>query len=327
MSELIDGLPGIGLSVKEVTQRLATMWEAGPGIPPSEFRASQMNLVLHFGLDVTPVEARDRFDSVIRFAQRYPSRVIILCPARQDLGGSMTAKLFSQCYIGESHREMCCCEVLLLHYNSEDFGYLSNQVSVWLEGDLPTYHWFSHVPAYRVEKYFDNLLTGVRRIVYDSSIEPDNLRQLDWPHPDRVYDLAVARLLPVRQSIGQLLGNYSMETLCRELKSVTIRHCLEMKGEALGLMEWVRGCLSECRKCVSDASSEPEWTIESCLDNSECSLSLECTYSDSRYLKWHQSTDGNRGEMRVSLGKSEEWIPVRVNLLSMEQALAEALFF
>ena len=48
----------------------------------------------------------------------------------------MESKLFSQCYIGESHREMCCCEALLLSYKSEDFGHLANQVSIWLEGDL-----------------------------------------------------------------------------------------------------------------------------------------------------------------------------------------------
>ncbi|MEM7792628.1 MAG: hypothetical protein AAF546_14580, partial [Verrucomicrobiota bacterium] len=134
MAKLIDTLPGIELPVSEVTRRLATMWEVETTSSLSEFRASQMNLVLHFGLDVSAEEARERFDTVIQFAQRYPSRIIILCPERDRKDGSMTAKLFSQCYIGESHREMCCCEALLLGYTSEDFGYLSNQVSIWLEG-------------------------------------------------------------------------------------------------------------------------------------------------------------------------------------------------
>ena len=123
------------------------MWE-GDASPdsPSEFRASQMNVVLHFGLDVTPEDAKLRFDALIRFAQRYPSRIIVLCPTR-ELQSGMSAKLFSQCYIGETHREMCCCEALLLGYKSEDVGYLANQVSIWLEGDLPTYHWLSGVPS------------------------------------------------------------------------------------------------------------------------------------------------------------------------------------
>ena len=327
MFEIIDALPGIELPVKEVTQRLATMWEVSPDSSSSEFRASQMNLVLHFGLNVTFVEARERFDAVIRFAQRYPSRVVVLCPTREDLGDSMTAKLFSQCYIGESHREMCCCEALLLRYKSEDFGYLSNQVSIWLEGDLPTYHWFSCVPAHRVEKYFDNLLAGVHRIVYDSNIEPNDLRRLNWPDPDRVYDLAVVRLLPVRQSIGQFLSNYAIEDLCRGLNAITIKHCSTMKGEALNLMEWVKSRLVDCNKHGFCSTSGPEFLIESCQYNAEYTLSLEWTYDDNRYLRWRKLADGTRGEIRACLGKNEEYIPINIKPLSMEQALAEALFF
>ena len=121
------------------------MWEADASLgSPSEFRASQMNLVLHFGLDVNEADARARFDTVIRFAQRYPSRIIVLCPTREE-GAGMRAKLFSQCYIGETHREMCCCEACCC-YKSKP-GYLANQVSIWLEGDLPRYHWFMVCPT------------------------------------------------------------------------------------------------------------------------------------------------------------------------------------
>ena len=182
-----------------------------------------MNLILHFGLDVAQEDARARFDTVIRFAQRYPSRIIVLCPTREESTG-MRAKLFSQCYIGETHREMCCCEALLLRYKPENFGYLANQVSIWLEGDLPRYHWFSGVPSHRIERYFDNLLSGVRRIVYDSSVEAQDLSQLPWPDPERVHDLARARLLPVRQSIGQYLSSFPTELLSCGLKSIRLTY-------------------------------------------------------------------------------------------------------
>ena len=66
---------------------------------------------------------------------------------------------------------MCCCEALILGFSSEDNGFLFNQVSVWLESDLPIYHWFSEVRAERVVKYFDHLLKRVHRIVFDSNIE------------------------------------------------------------------------------------------------------------------------------------------------------------
>ena len=113
MKDLIDELPGLDLPVGEVTDRLELMWESDAADSPSAFRASQMNVVLHFGLVVTASQAQERFTTLLTFAQRYPSRIIVLCPSRSIKDGSMRAKLFSQCYIGDSHREMCCCEALL----------------------------------------------------------------------------------------------------------------------------------------------------------------------------------------------------------------------
>tara|TARA_A100001015_G_scaffold12737_1_gene14995 strand:+ start:785 stop:946 length:162 start_codon:yes stop_codon:yes gene_type:complete len=53
MKDLIDELPGLELPVGEVTDRLELMWESDALDSPSAFRASQMNVVLHFGWDVT----------------------------------------------------------------------------------------------------------------------------------------------------------------------------------------------------------------------------------------------------------------------------------
>jgi hypothetical protein len=328
MADLIDALPGVELPVGEVTARLATMWEGGPSASPSEFRASQMNVVLHFGLDVSFEEARERFDAALHFSQRYPSRIIVLCPTREAGDGSMSAKLFSQCYIGKSQREMCCCEALLLGYKSEDSGYLSNQVSVWLEADLPTYHWFSGVPAPRIEKYFDNLLVGVRRCIYDSSIEPADFTQLNWPDPSRVRDLAKARLLPVRQAVGQYMSGYEIESLCHGLVSVTVAHSENMSGEGQRLLEWVQDCLGDCTKCEDCTAKKVKFQLKASdgLD-ADCSLSLEWKYSDERYFKWRKFKDSSLGEIEAFMGKEKEKIPTRVKPLSPEQALAEALFF
>ncbi len=327
MAELINALPGVELPVREVTSRLASMWETGPESSPLEFRASQMNVVLHFGLDVTDEEARERFDALIRFAQRYPSRIIVLCPTRVDLDGAMESKLFSQCYIGDSHREMCCCEALLLRYKSEDFGHLSNQVSIWLEGDLPTYHWFSGVPAKRIEAYFDNLLLGVRRCVYDSSIESEDLSKLNWPDPSRVGDLAKARLLPARQAIGQFMSGYSIESICEGLQAVRVRHCATMSGEGRGLLEWVQSCFADCDGCESCAALDADFSVIESDASDVCALELEFVYHDERFLKCRKFKDGSRGEIEASLGKGEEKICTRVKPLADEQALAEAFFF
>jgi len=323
MAELIDAMPGVELPVGEVTSRLATMWESGPAGSPTEFRASQMNVVLHFGLDVSPEDARTRFDAVLSFSQRYPSRIIVLCPTREVGDGSMSAKLFSQCYIGKSQREMCCCEALILGYKSEDCGHLSNQVSVWLETDLPTYHWFSGVPASRIEKYFDNLLVGVRRCVYDSSIEAGDLSKLNWPDPNRVSDLARARLLPVRQAIGQFMSGYSVESLIQGLQAVTIWYCESMSGEGQQLMNWVKDCLD-----AAGTEHTVDYQLKSCDESKvDSSLVLEFTYQDSRYFSWRKCSESNVGEIRAYLGKNEEVITTRIKTLAPEQALSEALFF
>ena len=327
MAELINALPGVELPVREVTSRLASMWDSEPSTAHLESRASQMNVVLHFGLEVTAEEARERFDALIRFAQRYPSRIIVLCPTRADLEGGMESKLFSQCYIGDSHREMCCCEALMLRYKSEDFGYLANQVSIWLEGDLPTYHWFSGVPAQRIETYFDNLLLGVRRCVYDSSVELEDLSKLNWPDPSRAVDLAKARLLPARQAIGQFMSGYSIESLCNGLRTVRVRHCASMPGEGRGLLEWVQSCFTDCDGSKSGLTPVTEFSLIESESSDVCALELEFVYSDERYLKCRKFKDGSRGEIHASLGKGETDVFTRVKPMATEQALAEAFFF
>ncbi|WPJ93957.1 glucose-6-phosphate dehydrogenase assembly protein OpcA [Coraliomargarita algicola] len=328
MKDLIDVLPGIDLPVGEVTSRLDRMWESDTAGSPSAFRASQMNVVLHFGWGVSADEAHERFEALLTFAQRYPSRIIVLCPSSEISDGSMRAKLFSQCYIGDSHREMCCCEALILGYQPENCGYLANQVSVWLEPDLPSYHWFCGVPGERIEQYFDNLLLGVRRSIYDSSYEGRDLNQLNWPEGGRVGDLAMARLLPVRQAIGQFLSGYEVSELCRGLEMVRVRHGASMSGEGLRLMEWVRDCLSDCQQYKDCSVREVKYALEACDDSdAECALALEFVYTDGRYLRWRKFCEGTMGEIEASLGKSVEKISTRVKPLGADQALAEALFF
>lgn len=328
MKDLIDELPGIELPVGEVTNRLDHMWEGDDVGSPSAFRASQMNVVLHFGWDVSRDEARERFDALLQFAQRYPSRIIVLCPTSGIEDGAMRAKLFSQCYIGDSHREMCCCEALLLGYEPENSGFLANQVSIWLEPDLPSYHWFCGVPGKRIEQYFDNLLVGVRRSIYDSSYEAADLSQLDWPEPNRLGDLAKARLLPARQAIGQFLSGYDIISLCRHLESVQVRHCPAMSGEAMRLMEWIRSCLSDCNRCEECSALNVKFSTDPCEKGDvDCSLLLEFTYSDGRYFLWRKLAEGSLGEIEASLGKQKERIKTRVKPLGPEQTIAEALFF
>ena len=38
----------------------------------------------------------------------------------------------------------------MLGYTPDDAEFLEHQISVWLESDLPTYHWFHRVPEERI---------------------------------------------------------------------------------------------------------------------------------------------------------------------------------
>ena len=105
----------------------------------------------------------------------------------------MRAKLYTM-FIGDSHREMCCCEALMLGFTSGDNGYLFNQVSVCWSLILPTYTFPRFVPMNR--KIFSQFAPKVNRIAYDSNIESEDYRNLNSPQPEKVVDLARARLLP-----------------------------------------------------------------------------------------------------------------------------------
>lgn len=320
MTELIDILPGIKLPVGAVSEELSKMWEGNKETALSEFRASQMNLVLHFGRMVSPEEAKARFEVAVRFAQRYPSRIIVLCPFTED-NQAMQAKLFSQCFIGDSHREMCCCEALILGFSSEDNGFLFNQVSVWLESDLPIYHWFSEVRSERVVKYFDHLLKRVHRIVFDSNIESYAIRDLPWPNPKRVVDLARARLLPIRQAIGQHLSGIPFELLSKELSLVKVHHVSNRKGEAFHLMEW----LAHCLKCRDDRSVDAK-LLELESDSSQC-FGFEIEYTDGRFIRWSQFEGSSMSQLAHNFYGTTKELIIQIKPILPEQELAEAFYF
>ena len=58
-----------------------------------------------------------------------------------------------------------------------------------------------------------------------------------------------------------------------------------------------------------------------------CSLVMDWTFTDDRYLHWRKFDDGSLGEIEAQLGKSAEKIPTRVKSMPSEQVLAEAFFF
>lgn len=329
MTEAFDILPGIALPVREVTNQLALMWEVDdPDFSPTA-HASQMNVVLHFGLNVGPEHARDRFDGLIRFAQRYPCRIIALCPSSQGSGKAMESKLFSQCYIGKSHREMCCCDALILRYNHSKEESLFNQLSIWLEGDLPTYYWFSNMPKAKMGSYLKTMRKlNVRCFVFDCSDEWIDPAALESFGKNQPRDLARAFLLPVRQAMGQFLSRYSVSAICSGLKAVKVQHA-SASGEGYALVEWVKSCFADCYNQLKSGNLMPEFRVENVALQTDCSLKIEFIYDRSctKYFAFSQSGDHMRSHVRANFGEGHESVCVPIKPLELEQALGEAFFF
>ncbi|MEM9227766.1 MAG: glucose-6-phosphate dehydrogenase assembly protein OpcA, partial [Verrucomicrobiota bacterium] len=270
-------------------------------------------------------EAQERFNTAIAFAQRYPCRIVVLCPmGREPSDRLLEGKLFAQCYVGESIRQMCCCEALMLGYPTRQAGFLSNQVSTWLENDLPTYHWFNRVPGERIGQMHMEFVKRCRRVVYDSDVEVSDFREIDWPRPQGVIDLAYARILPVRQTLGQFLSRYDTSKLVGGLKKVQARFSGPRQGEACNLLRWTQTCLEGCaQESGVPLTAEFGWKEVDAAN----SLEIEWTYEDSRHFLWVHEKEGLDATITADFGSGRISTPMQVALLAPDAALAEALFF
>jgi hypothetical protein len=331
MSTLFDALPGVVMPVAEVMKTLSRMWQndAQPGHDaPSAFRASQMNLVLQFGLSTSVEEAQGVFDQAITFAQVYPCRIVVLCPLKDSHQEMfLQSKLFSQCYIGLSARQMCCCEALVIGYPVNGVGFLENQVSVWLENDLPVYHWLHRVPARRVDELYLPYLKLCTRVVYDSTVEGPEYGKIHWPKPEAVMDLAYARLLPSRQSLGQFLSSYAPMLLVQDLLRVECRHAPENDTEAENLLRWQEGALTQCAKLTKEYA-DVAFTARLLDAASPNAIEIEWKYDGGKkHFLWSHAKKSDCVEISADFGKGTVTLPQQVKAMATERVLAEALFF
>ena len=94
-TDFFSALPGADVPVGGIARGLSQMWtdlgEAGEAAPgPDDAKATQVNFVLHLGMNTTPEDALTQFQTAVRFSQRYPSRVVVLCPQRGRDGPNET---------------------------------------------------------------------------------------------------------------------------------------------------------------------------------------------------------------------------------------------
>lgn len=329
---LFDVLPGETMSVKDVMPTLSKMWSLTGGaedLSEDEFRASQMNIVLHMGLQTSSEEARTLFDTAIAFGKRYPCRIIVLCPMGHEMSKDLlVGKLFSECYIGSSSlRSQCCCEAIMLGYPTRVAGFLSDQVSTWLESDLPTYHWFNRIPVERITDLHMDFVKRCRRVIYNSSTEADPaaFAAINWPRPESVIDLAWARILPVRQSLGQFFSAYAPADIVHELKSVEVTSATGFSGEGANLLKWARHCLESCAGVSAESLKKARFTHHA--DKGKATLELQLRYRDGRHVLWTFDNETRCAQLTADLGRGRTVVPQRLELLQGEKALTEAVFF
>jgi hypothetical protein len=293
MESIFQQLPGIEIAVAEIAQTLSRLWinPETTTTTPSAFRASQLNLVLQLGPTTTAQEAEQLFHILVTFAQRYPCRLILLCPT-QDSKAVSKAKLFSQCYVGAAQHDSCCCEALMLQYLSDEPTYLQNQISVWLENDLPCYYWFHRVPASLIQEAYVAFLGYFERIIYDSSID-SAYETVKWPYRDRIRDMVFDRTLPIRQILGQFLSGYAPNVLITQLKHVRIQNSVQNLQLSRLLLDWQKQALMQCAFQIHQIlkadfetitsetlkdSIQIEWLYENPANYCKCDISFEVNH-------------------------------------------------
>ncbi|MFA5058607.1 MAG: glucose-6-phosphate dehydrogenase assembly protein OpcA [Opitutaceae bacterium] len=326
--DVFSVLPGLEVPVGGIAASLARLWDGDPADgagAPSEFRASQMNLVLHLGLPTTPDDGLAQFAAALRFTQRYPARILVLCPRAE--GGAdlaLRAKIYSECFIGSSRREMSCIEAVMLSYPQERRDFLEDQVSIIVEADLPIYYWVHRMSQVHKIATYQWLLRNSDRFLLDTAVSTPEARTYAWPRPDGFRDLAQARLLPVRQSVGQFLSAYAPAAIARGLQAVTVAHDGDHAAEGRVLLEWARVRLEACGV---PAQPGPAYRTRPVAAGTSSSLELNFGYDDGRHFLWRADFAHGGAYFESTLGGGRQMLPMTTGLLATEAALGEAIFY
>jgi glucose-6-phosphate dehydrogenase assembly protein OpcA len=210
----------------------------------------------------------------------------------------------------------------MLNYLSSMRGFLENQVSVCLSTDIPLYYWAHGFSASARLADYHYLLTRSKRMLIDSATAPADALTYPWPKPEAVRDLVYARLLPVRQSLGQFLSRYPMSALCEGLKSVTVAHGSAHPAEGRVLLAWVKERMDQCDK------NRATYVLKAPANLGPETLSLTFDYPGTK-KKFSWKGDLKRGHalFEADLGSGRTTLPAAVSLLPPENALSEAMFF
>lgn len=327
MPVIFDALPGLEVPVGAIAKSLGEMWStpapAGGGpVANDDAKATQVNFVLHLGFGTTPEDALVQFRTAVRFSQRCPSRIVVLCPMVRETGAKdMRAKIYGECHLGRSKGDKRCVEFVMLNYPLSARLHLEDQVSVCLSTDLPLYYWVHRFTDSSRLADYRYLLSRAKRVLIDSAIAPPDTMTYPWPKPGALRDLVFARLLPIRQTIGQFLSSYPPAALVDGLLEVTLTSGRDLGAEGCVLGSWLTSRLRAC------GAPTPALTINHLL-GAEQSFALDFKYTDAkRTFHWSGSLADGHARFKADFGAGATTLPASISLLAPEAALNEAMFF
>lgn len=329
MPVIFNALPGIEVPVGSISKELASLWSNPEltGLDPSDHsddvKATQVNFVLHLGFQTTEDDALLQFRIAVEFSRRYPCRVVVLCPMRYDEEGTeIRAKIYGECHTGKTRGDLRCCEFVLLSYPMSARKYLENQVSTCLSTDLPLYYWVHRFTSSSRFSDYRFLLGQSKRVIYDSAIAPADVMTFDWPKPGAVRDLAHARLLPVRQSIGQFLASYDPARLVAGLHGVRVQVGAAVVAEARALLHWAEARL---QSCGAPGNLPLHFNASPKFPSDEIELNFD--YGNGHHFRWSGWVHRGSAQLVSDYGNGVTETKTAISLLSPEAALAEAMFF
>lgn len=329
MQAIFDTLPGEAVGLKDVQSTLKAMWnmnsEGGDCLSQRpDFRAMQMNLILQMGSHLSPQEALACFWQAIDFSCSHPCRIIVLCPVlNKDDPLLLQAKLFSQCYIGRGTKNMSCCDAIILNYSEQENSFLEHQVSIWLDNDLPTYHWLRGVEAAKLQKEYFSCLSACSKVLYDSALEEAAYKSLSWPEGIKVEDFCYIRTLQARQALGFHLGAYTPSQIVKDLKAVHCSFPSAFEQEATYCMRFVKDGLRACYQLLKSQETF-SYASEPLPDSRNLSLVFE--YTSSAYFRFSYDLQTGSGYIEAQLDETPCYHPLEIHRSSPEQVLSQAIF-
>jgi hypothetical protein len=137
-----------------------------------------------------------------------------------------------------------------------------------------------------------------------------------------VRDLVHARLLPVRQSLGQFLSGYAPAALADGLNAVQVKCHESVRPEGRVLLNWVRERLIKC-----GALEEAAFQCATDPALAEKSFELTFTYQGTKRFRCRSDLAKNQALIEADFGSGAVSLPTAMGLLSPEAALGEAMFF